>query len=638
MAPTGSASRGRRTSGASAIGVRGGSVPGSGVVGASTNGVGVKGTSTNAKGVVGSGKTVGVEGTATATGVGVSGRRTSARRRSVSAAARSRAPASWAAPRTGGRVGHSAASSGGRGVYGLATGGGVGAYGESRGNGSAVYGYATADGFGYGVTGLSTRSSGVIGSSLVSSGFAAGVYGSGNSPGGAGIYGSNTYGGTGVWAPHLRRLGAVRGGELCRGPTGSVCRLLRRQDARRRNVLIVQQVVPDRPPAGPANRTLAHSSVEAPEMLNVYRGTVTLNASGRATVRLPRYFQALNRDYAYQLTALDAAAPGLHVARRIERNSFVIAGGAAGQEVCWQVTGARQDAWAKANPLRVERRKRPKDRGRYLNPEVFGEPRASGIDRHATPKRLRATRDPTGGPGRVGTILRPAGSRLPGDLPSGSHTGCVMIAPNRRSGPPPRCQTDRAHDHPAASTYAAHATGRPVGAGSRRGGCPGLRAAPRAPHRRQPGPPRRARGPGNPGARVSSPVVGELRVYPHALRDNLVLDDDAAALDDLRAYRALGGTTLVELTPRGMGRDLARLRRFAAVSGVTIISGTGWYVQRGHGDLVAGRSRDDLADQLVADLTAHPAAHPAAAGVIGEIGINTTCPTRRASWTPRSAA
>jgi hypothetical protein len=134
-------------------------------------------------------------------------------------------------------------------------------------------------------------------------------------------------------------------------------------------------------PLDPANRTLAHSFVEAPERLNVYRGTVTLDGRGRATVRMPSWFRALNTDYSYQLTAIGAAAPGLHVARRIERGSFAIAGGLPGQDVCWLVTGVRQDAWAKANPLRVDRAKRGKDRGRYLNPEAHGKAASAAINR-----------------------------------------------------------------------------------------------------------------------------------------------------------------------------------------------------------------------------------------------------------------
>lgn len=126
----------------------------------------------------------------------------------------------------------------------------------------------------------------------------------------------------------------------------------------------------------------------------------------------------------------------------------------------------------------------------------------------------------------------------------------------------------------------------------------------------------------DPDAPVSADLVGALRVYPHALKSNLVMDEDDAAAHDLRTYRALGGTTLVELTPLGMGRDVARLRRLARETGTTIISGTGWYVERGHGALVRGRSTDDLADELVAALTADPATTGHAAGVIGEIGIS----------------
>jgi hypothetical protein len=144
-------------------------------------------------------------------------------------------------------------------------------------------------------------------------------------------------------------------------------------------------------PQDPANKTLTHSCVEAPEMLNVYSGTVTLDANGTARIRLPRYFRALNVHYRYQLTALDGPAPELHVARRVsEGGTFRVAGGAPGQEVCWQVTGVRQDAWAQKHPLRVERSKKPKDRGKYLNPEVFGKPKSAAM--HPAPKMPRLRR------------------------------------------------------------------------------------------------------------------------------------------------------------------------------------------------------------------------------------------------------
>jgi hypothetical protein len=140
-------------------------------------------------------------------------------------------------------------------------------------------------------------------------------------------------------------------------------------------------------PTKPENRFLEHSFVEAPERLNVYSGTVTLDARGQAAVRLPGYFQALNTNHRYQLTAMGKAAPDLHVARKIVGRSFRIAGGAPGQEVCWLVTGVRQDSWARANPIVAERPKRRRERGRYLHPELLGRP--SSLAMHEPPRQPR---------------------------------------------------------------------------------------------------------------------------------------------------------------------------------------------------------------------------------------------------------
>jgi hypothetical protein len=125
-------------------------------------------------------------------------------------------------------------------------------------------------------------------------------------------------------------------------------------------------------PLGPADKYLYHSFVESPDMKNVYDGTVTLNSHGRATVELPDWFEALNRDYRYTLTALDEPAPDLHVSSRVKDGKFAIAGGKADQEVSWQVTGIRRDASANANRIPVEVDKKAEDRGRYLRPELYG--------------------------------------------------------------------------------------------------------------------------------------------------------------------------------------------------------------------------------------------------------------------------
>jgi hypothetical protein len=56
-----------------------------------------------------------------------------------------------------------------------------------------------------------------------------------------------------------------------------------------------------------------------------------LDGQGRATVGLPDWFGALNRDYRYQLTPGGGPAPNLHIAAEVSGAQFAIGGG-AGQE------------------------------------------------------------------------------------------------------------------------------------------------------------------------------------------------------------------------------------------------------------------------------------------------------------------
>ncbi|MBR0666497.1 hypothetical protein GXW71_19215 [Roseomonas hellenica] len=134
-------------------------------------------------------------------------------------------------------------------------------------------------------------------------------------------------------------------------------------------------------PLDPENRTLAHGSVDSSEMKTFYDGIVELDGQGRATIELPHWFEALNTDCRYQLTAIGLPAPELHVATMILDNRFTIAGGRPGMRVCWQVTGIRRDAYAKHAPLKVEARKEGAEVGRYLHPESHGAQREASFAR-----------------------------------------------------------------------------------------------------------------------------------------------------------------------------------------------------------------------------------------------------------------
>jgi hypothetical protein len=132
-------------------------------------------------------------------------------------------------------------------------------------------------------------------------------------------------------------------------------------------------------PIDPANKFLTHSFVESPDMMNIYNGTAVLDSDGEAWINLPNWFEALNRDFRYQLTAIGRPSPNLYVAEEVSGNRFKIAGGQPGGKISWQVTGVRHDAYADAHRLPVEEDKPLEERGYYLHPELHGQPAGKSI-------------------------------------------------------------------------------------------------------------------------------------------------------------------------------------------------------------------------------------------------------------------
>jgi hypothetical protein len=118
-------------------------------------------------------------------------------------------------------------------------------------------------------------------------------------------------------------------------------------------------------PLDPANKYLYHSFVESPDMLNIYNGNVTTDERGEATIKLPDYFEALNRDFRYQLTVIGQFAQAI-VLEKIKDNQFKLKTDKPRVEVSWQVTGIRHDKFAEDERIKVEVNKPNDERGKCL--------------------------------------------------------------------------------------------------------------------------------------------------------------------------------------------------------------------------------------------------------------------------------
>jgi len=133
-------------------------------------------------------------------------------------------------------------------------------------------------------------------------------------------------------------------------------------------------------PSDPENKYLKHYTSEGPEPLNIYRGRVTLDGSGEASVELPDYFEAINRDPLYTLTPIGAAMPNLHVSAEVSGNQFRIAGGVPGMDVSWRVEAVRDDPYVRSRGAPVEVIKSESERGLYQYPEFYDQPPERGTN------------------------------------------------------------------------------------------------------------------------------------------------------------------------------------------------------------------------------------------------------------------
>lgn len=266
------------------------------------------------------------------------------------------------------------------GVWGKSTTGyGVVGYGgiygfNGVGNTAGVRGFSVS---GAGVNGVSSNGSGVYGQNNTHSA-GAGVYGISYAENGRGVIAVADIGGAarGVWGISSEGYAGFFSGDVYVGGTLSKTGGSFKIDH----------------PLDPANKYLYHSFVESPDMMNIYNGNVTTDANGEATIALPKYCQALNRDFRYQLTVIGEFAQAI-VSQEIKGNRFQIRTDKPQVKVSWQVTGIRRDAWAEAHRIPVEESKPEKERGFYLYPELYGQPAEQSVEWAQHPEMMKKMKE-----------------------------------------------------------------------------------------------------------------------------------------------------------------------------------------------------------------------------------------------------
>jgi predicted metal-dependent phosphotriesterase family hydrolase len=129
---------------------------------------------------------------------------------------------------------------------------------------------------------------------------------------------------------------------------------------------------------------------------------------------------------------------------------------------------------------------------------------------------------------------------------------------------------------------------------------------------------------------ISPERLGICMVHEHLIVDawgmwpvpnySLIVDDVDLVTEEVQAYRAAGGVSIVDVTNIGLGRDPLALRRISEATGVQIVMGCGWYRERVYPPYIQEKNSDELAAILVSEITEGVNGTGIRPGIIGEIG------------------
>lgn len=93
-------------------------------------------------------------------------------------------------------------------------------------------------------------------------------------------------------------------------------------------------------------------------------------------------------------------------------------------------------------------------------------------------------------------------------------------------------------------------------------------------------------------------------------------------IEELQAFQAVGGQSLVELTCRNMGGDIRALKGVSEASGLNIIAGCGWYRDSYMDHDITYQATNELAEELISEIEHGIDGTDIRPGIIGEIGID----------------
>ena len=123
-------------------------------------------------------------------------------------------------------------------------------------------------------------------------------------------------------------------------------------------------------------------------------------------------------------------------------------------------------------------------------------------------------------------------------------------------------------------------------------------------------------------APIRMDILGYISNYNFANLDNLRLDDEETATNEIALYKQHGGGAIVEASSIGLSRNPDGLARISRATGVHLIMGSSYYVKEAHPPNMDDLTEDEIYEEIVRDVTTGVGTSGIRSGIIGEVGCS----------------
>jgi phosphotriesterase-related protein len=113
-----------------------------------------------------------------------------------------------------------------------------------------------------------------------------------------------------------------------------------------------------------------------------------------------------------------------------------------------------------------------------------------------------------------------------------------------------------------------------------------------------------------------------VRYNPPSNIDNCRYTDEALMTKETMRFKTAGGNTIVEMSNHGLHGDPEGLSRISRMTGLNIITGTGFYIGKSQTTEALSKSVDEMAVFIAEEIFEGIGGTNIRAGIIGEIGCN----------------